>query len=70
MRQSELDEPEFLVWSRCGGDAACRALGKRFCESLIGVAGSIIVSQTEAGDVAHDARREFVIRGSVRPSTC
>ena len=55
MRQTEFDEPEFLVSLRRGEERAYRALIRRFHGSLIGVAASIIGSRAQAEEVVQDA---------------
>jgi RNA polymerase sigma-70 factor (ECF subfamily) len=55
MRQTEFDEADFLAKLRRGDDAAYRALIRRFHNSLIGVATSIIGSRAQAEEVVQDA---------------
>jgi RNA polymerase sigma-70 factor, ECF subfamily len=55
MRQTEFDQPEFLVRLRRGDELAYRMLIRRFHASFIGVATSIIGSRAQAEEVVQDA---------------
>jgi RNA polymerase sigma-70 factor, ECF subfamily len=55
MRQTEFDQPEFLARLRQGDEQAYRTLIRRFHNSLIGVAASIIGSRAQAEEVVQDA---------------
>jgi RNA polymerase sigma-70 factor (ECF subfamily) len=55
MRQTEFDEPDFLARLRRGDGRAYRSLIRRFHNSLVGVAASIIGSRAQAEEVVQDA---------------
>src|SRR3954449_248890 len=55
MRQTEFDEPDFLARLRRGDERAYRSLIRRFHNSLVGVAASIIGSHAQAEEVVQDS---------------
>jgi RNA polymerase sigma-70 factor (ECF subfamily) len=55
MRQTEFDQPEFLARLRRGDEPAYRALIRRFHNSLVRLATSIIGSRAQAEEVVQDA---------------